>query len=163
MKGPFLLLSISLALFVASCSSSKTIQTGEGDQIKPLIESKHYVFQAQMAQPSRGTSRQLTGGYELRVLGDTLIAQLPYFGRAYQAPADLRGGGIEFTSTNYAYTVAPQKKGRWNITFAPRDKRDVREMNLSVSDDGYANLQVLSNNREPISFSGIVVELKNRR
>jgi hypothetical protein len=88
---------------------------------------------------------------------------LPYFGRAYQPPPDLKGGGIEFTSTDYGYTLEAKRKGRWTITLDPRDARDVRQMILSVSENGYANLQVLSNNRDPISFSGIVVEKGVRR
>ena len=94
---------------------------------------------------------------------DTLISQLPYFGRAYSAPMDMKGGGIEFTSTDFAYTLEAKKKGRWSISIEPKDEKDVRQMILSVSENGYASLQVLSNNRDPINFNGIVVERKPRR
>lgn len=163
MKGLLSLTSIVLALIVVSCSAPSEVQSTGSSDVKTLLEGKHYVFQAQMAQPSRGTSRQLTSGYDLRVSGDTLIAQLPYFGRAYQAPVDLRGGGIDINTTDYSYSIAPKRKGRWNITFDPKGKGDVRSMNLSVSEDGYASLQVLSNNREPITFTGIVVAGSRRR
>lgn len=163
MKNLLSLLSISFALLIASCSSPTGAQSTDGTAMKTLLEGKRFVFQAQTAQPSRGTSRQLTGGYELRVSDDTLVAQLPYFGRAYQPPSDMRGGGIEFTSTDYGFTLEAKRKGRWNITLEPRDASDVRLMTLSVSEDGYANLQVLSNNRDPISFNGIVVERGVRR
>lgn len=163
MKGLLSLASLTLALAMGSCSAPAEVQTTQGAALKTLIDNRNYVFQAQLAQPTRGTSMQLTGGYELRVSGDTLVAQLPYFGRAYQAPADMRGGGVDFTTTDYSYSIEPKRKGRWNITFDPRGKGDVRNMILSVSEDGYASLQVLSNNRDPITFTGIVVERSQRR
>ena len=163
MKGLLSLAGFILALVTVSCSAPSEVQTTGNTAIKTLIDNRSYVFQAQLAQPTRGTSRQLTTGYELRVSGDTLTANLPYFGRAYQAPLDMRGGGVEFNTTDYSYTVEPKRKGRWNITFDPRGQGDVRSMTLSVSEDGYASLQVLSNNRDPITFSGVVVERKGRR
>jgi hypothetical protein len=163
MKGLLSGVSILLAFIFNSCTAPSEVQTSGNADMKALVEGKRYVFQAQMAQPSRGTARQLTGGYELRVSGDTLIAQLPYFGRAYQAPSDMRGGGIDFTSTDYGYSIEPRRKGRWNIAFDLKGKTDVRSMTLSVSEDGYASLQVLSNNREPISFTGVVVKRSGRR
>lgn len=163
MKGVLSLAGILLAFIAVSCTAPSEVQSSGNTDMKALIEGRHYVFQAQMAQPTRSPSRQLTSGYELRVAGDSLVAQLPYFGRAYQAPIDMRGGGIDFTTTDYSYSIEPKRKGRWNITFDPKGKGDVRGMNLSVSDDGYASLQVLSNNRDPITFTGIVVERKGRR
>jgi hypothetical protein len=163
MKPLLFSLSLVLAISILSCTTSGSAQTAEDTTIKNLVEGKNFVFQAQSVQPSGGASRQLTTGYELRVSMDTLIAQLPYFGRAYAAPMDMRGGGIEFTSTDFAYTLEAKKKGRWNISIEPKDGKDVRQMNLSVSENGYASLQVLSNNRDPISFSGIVVERAHRK
>jgi hypothetical protein len=36
-------------------------------------------------------------------------------------------------------------------------------MSLSVSENGYASLQVLSTNRDPITFNGVVVQRVQRR
>lgn len=163
MKPLLSCLSLVLAISILSCTTSGSAQTAGDTTIKNLVEGKNFVFQAQSAQPARGASRQLTAGYELRVSMDTLTAQLPYFGRAYNAPMDMRGGGIEFTSIDFAYTLEAKKKGRWNITIEPKDAKDVRQMILSVSENGYASLQVLSNNRDPINFNGVVVERGHRR
>jgi hypothetical protein len=65
-------------------------------------------------------------------------------------------GGIKFTSTANSYNVKDRKKGGWDITIVPSDTKDVRQMFLSVSEDGYANLNVISNNRQAIRFDGIV-------
>jgi hypothetical protein len=163
MKTLTLFLSILLAIGAVSCSTSSTAQMVEGTALKSLLEAKNFVFQAQSAQPTRGTTRQLSGGYDLRLSGDTLVAQLPYFGRAFSAPIDMRGGGIEFTTADYGYTLESQRKGRWNITIDPKGVKDVRQMTLSVSENGYASLQVLSTNRDPITFNGVVVERRQRQ
>ena len=155
--------SIFLAFVAVSCSTSSGAQSVEGTALKNLLEQKNFIFQAQSAQPSRGTSRQLSSGYDLRLSGDTLVAQLPYFGRAFSAPIDMRGGGIEFTSTDYGYTLEAKRNGRWIITIDPRDAKDVRQMSLSVAENGYASLQVLSTNRDPITFNGIVVQRVQRQ
>jgi hypothetical protein len=95
----------------------------------------------------------------MQVIGDSIVTYLPYFGRAYVAPVDPTEGGIKFTSTNFSYT-AKQKKDGWEITILPKDTRDVKQMYLSVSTKGYAKLQVISNNRESISYNGYVDQLK---
>jgi hypothetical protein len=163
MKTLTFLISFILALGAVSCTTSTEAQSVEGTALKSLLEEKNFVFQAQSAQPSRGTTRQLTSGYDLRLSGDTLVAQLPYFGRAFSAPIDMRGGGIEFTTTDYGYTLEAKRNGRWNITIDPKDAKDVRQMSLSVSENGYASLQVLSTNRDPITFNGVVVQRVQRR
>ncbi|MGC4036547.1 MAG: DUF4251 domain-containing protein [Chitinophagaceae bacterium] len=120
------------------------------------VEKKNYVFIAQTAQPSSGSVRQLTSEYRLIVKGDTLKADLPYFGRAYTAPIDPSNGGINFTSTDFDYNLKPKKKGGWSVSFKPKENNDVRQLILDISADGYANLQILSANRESISFRGYV-------
>lgn len=125
--------------------------------IRDLINRKTYTFSAQMAMPLAGQVRQLTGGYELQVYPDKIVAYLPYFGRAYTAPIDPSQGGITFTSRDFNYTVKETKKNRWNIRIDINDITDARQMDLTVFSNGKASLQVNSNNRQEISFSGIIV------
>lgn len=132
-------------------------QKAEAGEIKSILESGEYVFKPQTAMPSVGGSRFLTSEYELLVSGDTLASFLPYFGRAFTAPVNPTNGGIQFTSTNFDSKVQNSKKG-WTITLKPQDANEVRQMILFVSRTGYATLQVLSNNRQPISFSGYIVK-----
>ena len=52
-----------------------------------IVESKNYIFKAESVNPQRGRFRYLTSAeYDLVVTSDTVIAYLPYFGRAYSAP-----------------------------------------------------------------------------
>jgi hypothetical protein len=151
--GSLILLSLSVA------AQNTNEKQSNADRIKQLLESKEYVFRAQAVTPMRGGFRQLTTEYDLRLLGDSLISYLPYFGRAYSAPMNPRETGIQFTSTDFTYELDKKKK-RWDITLQPKDATGVQQMNLSVASSGRATLQVISTNREPISFNGIIVARK---
>lgn len=126
--------------------------------IKTLVDSQRYVFQAQTAQPLRGPFRNLNSTiYTLRVTRDTISSDLPYFGRSFVAPMDPSQAGLRFVSTKFEYSVIPGKKEGWAISIKPKNALDVREVQLNISSSGYASLQVLCNNRDPITFNGIIV------
>jgi uncharacterized protein DUF4251 len=128
--------------------------------IKNLVDSGEFIFHAQTAMPSSAPTKQLTSEYDVRLSKNAFVSSLPYFGRAYSAPYGSGDGGFNFTSKDFAYASKPRKKGGWEITIKPKDVTDVREFLLTVSESGYGTLQVMSNNRRPISFTGYVTELK---
>lgn len=126
--------------------------------ISKKILDKNYVFIAQMAQPMNGGSLPLSGGYELRISPDKVVAELPYFGRAYSAPYGSLDGGIKFNSNQFDYTMTNRKKGKWDISIKPKDVQNVQQLFLTVFEDGTARLQVTNINRQPISFSGRIAD-----
>lgn len=129
--------------------------------VQNFIKTKEFVFKAQTVLPMTGMSRQLTSEYDVRFLGDSVVAYLPYFGRAYSAGYG-EGGAIDFTSTKFEYKVKERKKGGWDISIKPQDAKDVQALNFTVSENGYATLQVTSNNRQSISYNGYVMERKRK-
>jgi hypothetical protein len=134
------------------------------EAIEKMITAHNYVFKAQTVLPTGAVpNRQLTSDYDLRVSPDTVVSYLPYFGRAYTAPMDPTKGGIQFTSTKFDYKETQRKKGGWDILIKPHDIQDATQLSLNISETGYASLQVISNNRQPISFSGYIVEKKGKR
>lgn len=131
------------------------------EAIEKMIANHSYVFKAQTVLPTGAVpNRQLNSDYDLRVSPDTVISYLPYFGRAYTAPIDPTKGGIQFTSVKFDYKETQRKKGGWDIVIKPQDTQDASQLILNISEAGYASLQVIGNNRQPISFSGIIVEKK---
>lgn len=146
---------------IALASTFNTVHAQELDKAKvqELVNNKQFVFKAQTAYPLSGSARQLSSDYDLKLIGDSMIAYLPYFGRAYTSTYGAEGG-IKFTSTAFDYKAQLRKKGVWEIKITPKDTRDVREMNLTVSENGYASLQVGSNSRQGISFNGYITEVK---
>lgn len=127
--------------------------------VQKMVESKNFVFKAQSVLPQRGGMWHLTSDYDLKLLGDSVVSYLPFFGRAFVAPMGSDENGLKFTSTDFAYTTKKKKQG-WEITILPKDTRDVRQLFLSVSENGYARLQVISNNREGIAYNGYIEPLK---
>lgn len=161
---PVLLLLLILGAGSFAQTSVKPKESEKAKKIKELISSRNYVFQAQTVFPMSGRTRQIAGeGYDVSVSKDTVNSYLPYFGRAFSAPIDPSKGGIQFISKSFEYTEAPGKKGGWDITIKPKDIRDVQQLFFSVSEDGYASLQVTSTNRQAISFNGVIVEKRVRK
>ena len=160
---------IKSALIAAIASSTLGIATAQNskadkkDKIKNMVEGDRYFFEADYAIPQRGDSRQLTDLYDLKISKDSITAYLPYFGRAYLAPnPGTDEGGIKFTTTDFSYNEKQGKKGGWEISIKPKDNnltnwRDVQQMQLDISADGYASLVVISSHRDPITFQGSIV------
>lgn len=156
----FLLLIVSAGSSTAFAQASKKDKRAAKETaIKNSIEAKHYTFIADFVLPQRGGGKQLTSEYDLKVTKDSVIAYLPFFGRAYfdaaYSPTD---GGIKFTSTKFNYTVAAKKKGGWEIVIKPADVKNTSHLVLNISPDGYASLSVTSINRDFITFDGYLKE-----
>jgi hypothetical protein len=131
-------------------------------ETQKMLKDQNFVFKANYALPMRGGSRALTSDYDLLVTKDTIVSFLPYFGRAYVAPPPgTTDGGIKVNTTKFSYVSTIKKNDSWTITIKPKDKniadwRDVQSFMLNISADGYGSLQVISSNRDPISFNGYV-------
>jgi Domain of unknown function (DUF4251) len=150
-----------IAISIIGGSSIINAQDKKADDIKRIVKSQNYVFVARMANPQIGSSRQLTTEYDVTVTPDTVVSFLPYFGRAYSAPINPSDGGIKFTSTKFDYQPSGDSK-RWKITIKPKDAPEVQHLYLDIFDNGNATLQVISTNRQGISFDGYIKEGKAR-
>ncbi|GGB00007.1 DUF4251 domain-containing protein [Puia dinghuensis] len=133
------------------------VTDAQTNNAKALVDSQDYVFKAWQAMPMRGRVRNLTYDYDLKVSKQAIVSYLPYYGEAYVAPIDPTKNGLEFTSKDYTYTVTPGKKEGWTVMIKPKDYPEVQQMILNISSAGYASLQVISTNRQAISFSGAIV------
>lgn len=161
----YALLIFLIILF--GCSATKNTNSNTAIS-KELVESKRYTFIAQTVIPtedSRYNPRfmfpngsnlyQLTPGYDIKISPDSVTAYLPFFGRAYTAPMDPGKGGIKFTSTNFTYKITLRKKN-YEVTITPKDVGDINSLFLSITPSGYAYAQVISINRSPIAYNGII-------
>lgn len=145
-------LKLAIAFFLSICGGVVYGQTGA----KTMVDAKSYVFKADVANPMTGKSVQLSPGYELTVNKDRITAYLPYFGRATTAPIDPTDGGIKFTSQSFVYNVKARKGGGWDVIIDLKDVATVSSLTLTFFDNGNATLDVSSNQRDPISFKGMV-------
>jgi hypothetical protein len=156
--GVMLAATVLLAAVPSSRTSAGSAQ--KSDSLKAAVEAPRFTFVANIASPRRGTVRQLTSPYDLRVTKDTVVAYLPYFGRAYSAPLSREEAGIMFTSTNFSYTQKADRRGRWLVTIKTKDNKPRFELYISITKNGYATLDVVASDREGISFSGEIVGAK---
>jgi hypothetical protein len=152
----FLLLAITLFSFSSFAQDGSDKEKEKAAAIKQMIEEKTYTFNAEFLSPMKGGRRYLDPGYTLKVRPDTVISDLPYFGRAYSAEYGASDGGLKATSTNFEYTMKERKKGGWDITIKTKDQKDQLQMMLTVFDNGTASLNVNSTNRQPISYDGYI-------
>ncbi len=147
------------AFFAVVFTSSISAQV-KGSSIKNIVEAREFVFHAQTALPTSGPSRQLTSEYDLKISKNSVVSYLPFFGRAYSLPYGSTEGGFNFTSTKFDYSSINRKKGGWEISIKPKDVSDFREFLLTLSESGYGTLQVITNTRQPISFTGYITTVK---
>ena len=164
-----------LAVFFLGINAIKAQTTRKERQaekvasINKMVNDTSYVFEANYADPMNGGQKVLTSEYDLKITRDTVTAFLPYYGRAYMAPntPDVNEGGIKFTSTNFSYKMQKKKNGTWSILIKKKDTnltdwRDVQSLTLDISPQGYASLEVISTNRDPISFDGNIEKIGER-
>lgn len=125
-----------------------------------MVNSSQFVFVANQVSPLRGRTRNLTSTYTVKVTKDTLDCDLPFFGRATQAPMDPSQGGIQFVSNKFSYDVVTKKEDQWNVTIKPGDNTSVQQLFFTIFSNGSANLNVISTYRDAISFSGHIKKRK---
>jgi len=158
---PFLTSRILLLTFISLISLNAESQS-EADQkkqpLKSLIESKKFAFIALSATSKKGKTVQLSPGYGLKIDGDNLQADLPYYGRAYTTtyPPD-KNGGIQFNSSDFSYQADTTKKSGWEITLKPKGL-PVSAIYLSISSNGFCSVRINSSDRDPISYYGTIAD-----
>ncbi len=141
-----------------------------------IVEEKNYAFVATTAIPLNSTDinnilMKMPGGmgtaginltgsvYDVVITKDSVVAYLPFYGRAYSTSMNNDENGYKFTSKDFTYESVKKKKG-WSVVIKSKDVRDNVRMTLDISENGYASLSVLSNNRQSISYNGYISENK---
>ncbi len=160
MKKLSKILSVLLMIFLASCASQKTtVSQASPEEVLAAIDKQAFQFDSRFVQPARGRSLNITGNYFLRVTPEKIVADLPYFGRAYSAPIGSEGG-IKFESSDFEYDVRTTGKGGKEIRIKINNSAVVREMTLTTFGNGNADLRVTPANKQFISYRGEVRPLE---
>jgi hypothetical protein len=151
-----------LCFFVYTAYSQTDKKQSSEEQVKLLIEKRDFRFSALTVNPARGRIRNLTpGNYFIVVSPDSLVVDLPFFGRAFTAPISASTGGFNFTSTEFDYRMVNKKNEGWDITLSPK-KNDVRKITLLISKGGNTTAIVNSNSRQTISYNGFIAARDKR-
>ncbi|MES3017761.1 MAG: DUF4251 domain-containing protein [Bacteroidota bacterium] len=147
-------------LFVAASVSGQTKAVKEAG-IKKLLESKNFTFVAESASPmSGGNIRLNSSDYRVSFYKDSLNSFLPYFGTAFRAQYGATQSPLMFASGDLTFETKTSKRGNQTHIVKINTPDDPDEMTLSISPSGYGTLQVISVNRQPISFYGTITSNK---
>jgi hypothetical protein len=146
-----------------ACGSTLTAVEKEklATDVRNAVEVPDFTFKATYAYPTGYKSIYLSPYYDVKVSPDTVVAYLPYYGRAYRAPMDPREGGYRFTSTDFEYRIDKgNKKGNWYAEITMRDLGRPVTFRFDIWENGTARLNVSDVDRQPISFQGDLVFTK---
>jgi hypothetical protein len=101
--------SFAISTVAYSQKTKEEEKAAKAAEVKSMVESKNFVFQAQSAMPTKLPTQQLSPGNTFKVLPEEarptcLISPM------YRAPINPSESGIKFTSTKFEYTVKETKK-----------------------------------------------------
>jgi len=132
------------------------------EEIKALVNSKTFVFDATTVNPMKGRTRNLTTDYDVKITKDSIYSYLPYFGVAYTASY----GGIDspmiFEKPFETYDMENTKNG-YNVTVSVKNGNDRLEFNFYISETGSTSLNVSSVNRQSISYNGNLEKIETKK
>lgn len=128
-----------------------------------LVESNHFRIEINRAYPQSGRdlSRFNPRGH-INISDSTAQGQLPFFGRAYSLPYG-EGGGIEFDAPMQNRKISTESRKRKKsilYRFSVPGKNDTYQISIEISPGGSCSVNVNSNNRAHISFTGNISPLK---
>lgn len=148
--------TLAVLLLLSACTPKAQLPQLSPQEVLQLVDAQTYQFTMEFVRPTGGRQRLITGNYTLRVTKEQVVADLPYIGRAFQAPIGNTDGGIKFTSKDFMYTSNAGKEERREISIKPKDNNDIQDINLTIFSNGTADLRINSTNRQPISYTGRV-------
>nr|WP_315151408.1 DUF4251 domain-containing protein [uncultured Flavobacterium sp.] len=131
-------------------------------EVETILDSKEFEFVGDRAYPQSGRSIDLTTNSNyFQLKNDSIHSEMPFFGRAYSGVGYGSGGGLDFKGPIKDYSIEKSKK-KYLIKANVRGQSDSYSVLLTVFFDGGASLNINSNNRAPINYSGRIEKLKKK-
>lgn len=175
------LMYLSIFCFVIGCTSTKMGSPTEIEALKSLMTTKSFEFTADWANPmvtqsltavansglippGSSISRiNLAGSSNyLKVFGDSVSANLPYYGERQFGGGYGSSTGIEFKGLADDYVQRfDADKGKYNISFKIKDKAEQYFVMMDVYPNKSTSISVNTSNRLSIRYDGEVESLEN--
>ena len=134
-------------------------------ETQKLFDSKAFIFVPDRAFPQGGRSIDLTTNYGfIKVMGSETEGDMPFFGRGFSVPYG-GGSGIKFdkTSIKNEKVELNEKKMRISYSFEAQGENDTFRINMDISYGGNTSVNIISNNRSSISYSGQISKLEEKK
>ena len=155
MRRSLTLVLAAAALLLCGCASLRMTpeETARvAAQVQENLDKRQFTIDVTEMHPLRGPSRQVTG-FSLKIDGDKIISNLPYFGAAYNVPYG-GGKGLNFDAEISDYIDTTPKADRRQIMLATYNGEDTYVYTITVFTNGRASIDVRSRNRDPMSYMG---------
>lgn len=133
-------------------------------EVKQLLENKQFVFVADQAVGQKGYIGYVTGdNYSLEIMGDSAVANLPFYGTSYSTEAYGGDGGVNFASKLSDFTSEyQQKKKKQAITGIARDGIRTYSIHLEVYENGTATLRIQPSEKTMMTYYGNISKRKDQ-
>jgi hypothetical protein len=153
---------LAVVLTVSSCGvlSGETREerarreAREARMVEDNIQAGNFTIDIDRMYPVRGSSQHVSN-YSVSVKDGVLNSHLPYIGQAWRVPY---GGGhaLNFKAPVGTYNVFRTQDGGYEIRILVKTDEDQHVYTLTIFNNGRTSLDVQSQNRERISFSGVM-------
>lgn len=153
-------LSLLAMGIAASCSTTRLPAADKvvrnaltAQNVRKSLADRYFTISMDYIRPRRVASRHLDHGYYIHVSGDSVYSRLPYIGRAYNVPYG-GGDGLNFEGVMEHYVEKRTSADGTSVEFVVNTPEDRYRYVLFVYDDGKANLNVFSRERDMVGFTG---------
>ena len=121
--------------------------------MEQMVANRGFTVDVDYCMPMAMPAKSLTSEYSVRLSPDTLHSALPYFGRAYNVPYG-GGTGLNFDAPIEEASSLTRKGDERLLTVSVSHEGDKLVYYFHIFDNGKVNIDVLSRERDKISFSG---------
>ena len=129
--------------------------------VREAVTKRHWHIDVTTMNTMRYGSRTVTPDFFLELHGDTLRSYLPYLGQVHQAPMLSPSQGLNFEVPLLNYQESRPKSYLSLMEMDVKTQEDSYHYRVELYDTGLAYIQVLSQNRDLISFDGNFDETYN--
>jgi hypothetical protein len=152
----FLFLLFTLTSVYAQEKKTKEQKKMEKQQeVEELMSSKNFIFEGNTAYPETGRPITITSGPNTVNFSPEMIkSNLPFFGQVKTASAGFGAqSGYSFEGKPDEYTIENSKKG-YKLKAVVREGNESYTLNMSIGNDGNANLNIYSINKSSMRYNG---------
>lgn len=127
-----------------------------------LVDLGNFEFIGRKANPTGARQIDLTTNPNyLRIAGNRVNADLPYFGRSFTGGYGSGDGGINFNTIPEDYEIKrDEKKRKITIKFQAEGEGDNYSCILTIFGPESASLNIVSNKKQTINYTGFIHEIK---
>lgn len=149
------------ALLLTACKSADGLSKAErkartAQMVANALQNREFTIEVDWMRPLGGKPTHVNSNYGVKVKGDAVDSYLPYFGEAYNLPYG-GGKGLNFEGEITDYAVTRKDGKQYLIEMKIVNDEDNFIYYIEVFDNGKASIDVISRNRDPISFDGEMV------